>query len=85
MSPLHYAAKNGHLELVELLLEYKADINLANSFGWSSLYHAVKNGHLNIVAVLLENKADIILEGGIKLVEGLLKNSYFTMQLEEAM
>jgi len=31
MTPLHYAAKNGHLCVVEYLVNQKADINAKNS------------------------------------------------------
>ena len=29
-TPLHYAAKNGHISVVEYLVNYKADINAKN-------------------------------------------------------
>ena len=31
MTPLHYAAHNGHLSVVEYLVNQKADINAKNS------------------------------------------------------
>jgi len=34
MTPLHYAAQNGHLSVVEYLVNQKADINSQNEKGW---------------------------------------------------
>ena len=31
-SPLHYAATNGHLSIVECLVKHEADINLKNEY-----------------------------------------------------
>ena len=32
-TPLHYAARNGHLEVVQLLLRHRADKELKNKYG----------------------------------------------------
>jgi len=37
MTPLHYAAENGHLSVVEYLVNQKADIN-AKGWGFDFLY-----------------------------------------------
>ena len=61
MTPLHYAAENGHLSVVEYLVNQKADINAASN-GFKSgtpLHYAAKNGHLSIVEYLVDQKADI--------------------------
>ena len=46
-SPIHIAAKNGHLLIVKFLLENGAMINLANSNGLSAL--DVTNQSLEII------------------------------------
>jgi len=61
MTPLHYAARYGHLSVVEYLVNQKADIN-AQSSGYPSgtpLHYAAQNGHLSVVEYLVNQKADI--------------------------
>lgn len=55
-SPLMLAALNGHLELVQKLVERGADINKT---GWTPLHYAATNGHLDIMSLLLERHAYI--------------------------
>ena len=50
---LFFAAANGHLEIVELLLEKEADPNIANAQGNTSLHWACVNGHTAVVEKLL--------------------------------
>jgi len=60
-SPLHYAAKNGHLSVVEYLVNQKADINTLAS-GCASgtpLHYAAENDHLSVVQYLINQKVDI--------------------------
>jgi ankyrin repeat protein len=33
MTALHWAAKNGHLDITELLLEYNANVNIKDKSG----------------------------------------------------
>ena len=56
---LHYAADMGHLEIVTLLLEHDADINVKNNRGTNALHFAVEKGHLEVVQLLLDNGVDI--------------------------
>ena len=55
VSPLIIACEYHHTEIVEMLLEYKADINKCIVSGESLLYIACQNGHLDIVVKLLDN------------------------------
>ncbi|WP_338967567.1 ankyrin repeat domain-containing protein [Spiroplasma endosymbiont of Lonchoptera lutea] len=58
-SPLQYAIFHGNLDIVKLLLENGANINLQNNNGNNALITAVENGHTDIVKLLLKNGADI--------------------------
>ncbi|WP_438456617.1 ankyrin repeat domain-containing protein [Wolbachia endosymbiont of Kerria lacca] len=64
LTPLHYAAKNGHKEVVKILLQNKAEVNAETTDkgwneGWTPLHYAVQNGHKEVVKILLQNKADV--------------------------
>jgi len=60
MTPLDEAARNGHKEMVALLIDAGADYN---QFKESPLYHASKHGHVDVVEVLLAKKAKVTSEG----------------------
>ncbi|KAJ8317643.1 hypothetical protein KUTeg_005547 [Tegillarca granosa] len=57
-SPLFISSENGHVEIVKLLLEHKADKDQCNKYGQSPLFISSRNGHAEIVKLLLEHKAD---------------------------
>ena len=44
------------MEAVQLLLEYKADVAVKNTYGQSPLDHAVDNMNSDVVTVMLRNK-----------------------------
>ena len=48
------ASQSGHLEVVRLLLEAKADANAATFKGKTALLFAAENGHLEVVHLLLQ-------------------------------
>jgi len=56
---LEWAARKGHIEVVELLLANKADVNASDTDGFTPLYVAAQNGHTEVVELLLANKADV--------------------------
>ena len=61
-TPLHWAAENGHLTVVEYLVNLKADINAKARGEMNSgapLHFASKIGHLCVVEYLINQKADI--------------------------
>jgi ankyrin repeat protein len=59
-TPLCYAVKNGHIEIVKLLLTVKGlDLNVPSFSGQPALLVAVADARLEIVALLLAAGADI--------------------------
>ena len=53
-SVLHWACAKGCLDIVDLLVKYKADVNKKDSLGNTPLLFACKNGHLDVVEFLLQ-------------------------------
>ena len=51
-TPLHYAAANGHLEVVKYLVEKGADVKRANENGLTAEEWARQKGHLDVVEYL---------------------------------
>jgi ankyrin repeat protein len=58
-TPLHWAAMNGHKEIVQLLLSNKAEVNLKVSDGTTPLITAAIFGHREVVDLLLANGANV--------------------------
>jgi hypothetical protein len=57
-SPLHEASKMGHKEVVEVLLNAKANVEERNTDGMTPLQSAVKSSHVPVVRLLLQFGAD---------------------------
>ena len=62
MNALMWAVKNGHLNIVNDIINVGADVNLGDKNGKTALIHAVESGNKEIVEYLLDNDADITLE-----------------------
>jgi hypothetical protein len=58
-TPLHYAVRNGHVEITRLLLENGAEVNVKSVGGFTPLHWAAWNGHVDILHLLDENGADL--------------------------
>uniref|UniRef100_A0A674GXF4 [histone H3]-lysine(9) N-methyltransferase n=1 Tax=Taeniopygia guttata TaxID=59729 RepID=A0A674GXF4_TAEGU len=59
---LHHAAKNGNLEMVELLLSTgQVDVNAQDSGGWTPIIWAAEHKHIEVIRRLLTRGADVTL------------------------
>ncbi|XP_071181368.1 uncharacterized protein [Mytilus edulis] len=58
-SPLFMACQNRHTEVVQILINNKADISKCKDTGSSPLFMACQEGHTEVVQILINNKADI--------------------------
>ena len=52
MTPLYYAARQGHTEIVKLLIDHNADVNAKSNYGGTPLNMAILAGHTGIVKLL---------------------------------
>lgn len=55
-TPLHGAARNGHLEIVQKLLAKGADPNAKNENGYTALHFTSQAGKLEVIRALLADK-----------------------------
>ena len=58
-SGIHYAALNGRVDVVKVLLQNGADVNDVDVLEWTALHCAAKKGHVGVVKVLIQNGADV--------------------------
>ena len=56
--PLNWAAFYNHVEVIEVLLEYGADINATNLTGFTPVHHAAENNSSRSASILVEAGAD---------------------------
>lgn len=54
-----WAAKNGNNQIVELLIENGANMDLQDFGGWTALMHAVYKGRTEVVHTLIDSGADV--------------------------
>jgi ankyrin repeat protein len=59
MSPLLYAARDGRLDIVKILLDAKADVDQADANGITPLINAITNNHVDVARFLIDHGADI--------------------------
>uniref|UniRef100_A0A0X3P756 K Homology domain-containing protein n=1 Tax=Schistocephalus solidus TaxID=70667 RepID=A0A0X3P756_SCHSO len=57
--PLIEAAKDGHTDVVRLLLQYGASVSQVSNNGYTALHYAATNGHLDCVRLLLQYKSPL--------------------------
>lgn len=58
-TPLFHASDEGDQEIVEMLLENGADVNLQDDWGVTPLHYASRKGHLGNVKLLVKAGADV--------------------------
>jgi uncharacterized protein len=59
MTPLLYAARDGRLPIVSMLITAGASVNLPDANGITPLLMAITNNHVDVAAFLLEHGADL--------------------------
>jgi ankyrin repeat protein len=64
-APLHYAAANGHDDVVKLLLDHSAYVDAGSPNGTTPLMMAARGGHVSTVKLLLDNGADLTVKNQI--------------------
>ena len=62
MTPLHYAASEGHKEVAELLISKGANVDAQSFVGMTPLREAANQGHDSIVELLVTKGADVNLK-----------------------
>jgi ankyrin repeat protein len=56
---LHIAVARGYVDIVKLLIDSKADVNVENAGGNTSLHMAVVHENIDLVKLLIKNKANV--------------------------
>lgn len=56
---INYAASNNNLEMVKILVDAGADVNLGNEFKWQAIHAATRVKNVEIVSYLLDQGADV--------------------------
>ena len=56
---LHFASQNGHADIVQLLHDYGANLNVRNVYLSAPIHLASAHGHLKVTEMLIDRGADI--------------------------
>ena len=56
-TPLHEAAREGHKDVVQMLLDEGADLNVEDKGGYTPFYMAFEHDHKDVEQLLLEKGA----------------------------
>lgn len=77
-TPLHYAAANGHNDIVQLLLDKSAYIDAESPNKTTPLMMAARGGHIRTVKLLLDEGADETLRNdlGMNAIDFAAKNDH---------
>lgn len=55
LAVIHIASKNGHENIVGILLNHEVDVNIRDSFGNTALYHAISGGNGKISKICMRS------------------------------
>jgi len=66
VTALFLAVKNGDIKIINILLDWGADINQQNDEGWTALMTAVVMARADLVKILIEKGADVNKEANLK-------------------
>ena len=58
-TPLHWACREGHRQIVDLLISRGARLNVTNMGDDVPLHNAAQNGHLDIIKKLIQQKCNV--------------------------
>ena len=58
-SPLHWACREGRVQIVDLLIKRGAKVNVTNMGDDTPLHNAAQNGHVSIIKKLVQQKCNI--------------------------
>ncbi len=61
-APIHSAAAAGHVRIVKMLLDLRADANVREQAGYTALHAAAQNGDVETIRTLLLGGADLTLK-----------------------
>ncbi|KNH08255.1 Ankyrin repeat [Candidatus Burkholderia brachyanthoides] len=84
-TPLHYAATNGHDDIVKILLDHSAYIDAASPNGTTPLMMAARGGHLSTCKLLLDEGADLRLKNQIGMTAVDFANKYNEKDVAEGL
>ena len=59
VTALHFAAENGHVDVVIVLLDNGADVNIVDAYNATALHYTAENGHVDVAKTLIQNGADV--------------------------
>ncbi|KAJ5721209.1 uncharacterized protein N7483_009143 [Penicillium malachiteum] len=80
-TPLTWAARNGRLGILKLLLEAGLDVSQKDRRGFTALSQALENCHESVARLLIENGANLDhnLESGMTPLAGASRNGYLAL------
>jgi len=61
-TPLMFACKNNHINIVEFLINEGIDVNIATKQGLTASHSAAESGNLDILNILIDNSANVVVK-----------------------